>query len=238
MFRKRLYTTLRARADIWRVLAVSIVVAAHNTSSGGILFFDDFETLPSNPGNLSISDDHARTEFTRIGAENGLTDISVQTQLRVTEGSIGAIIRWDVRQPAPNGYYGLIRADGTAQLGWVGGDWPVLREAVTGLNAADCDILMQLEAMGNQIDFWIWSVDQSMPDMPTLSIVDDTVAAGSVALGGISAEYPIRGFVEGVFRYVLVADVHVPEPAISVLAAIASGTAMLIRRGGVLRQQI
>jgi hypothetical protein len=66
-----------------------------------------------------------------------------------------------------------------------------------------------------------------MPDMPTLTVVDDVVAAGAVGLGGMSNEYPNRGPVEAAFRFVHVASTHIPEPANEVLAANAFAAVLL-----------
>src|SRR5688500_7756919 len=115
MFHKRQRSVSRARASILKVFAMSTLLAGGNSSVGGIVLFDDFERFSTNAGNLAIGDDSARTSFTQVELPNYLTDTFVRTQLRVTDGTAGALIRWDLRQPAPNGYYGLIRSDGTAQ---------------------------------------------------------------------------------------------------------------------------
>jgi hypothetical protein len=218
-------------------LAALVLLTATNTTVGELLLFDDFDQPPARAGNLSISDDHARTIFTPISFENPLADISVQTQLRITEGAAGVVVRSDARQPAPNGYYGLIRPDGTAQLGWAGGDWPVLREAATGLDPTLADVVLQLAAIDNQITFSVWATDRTPPSTPTLALIDDAVAAGSVALGGVSIEYPNRGLIDAVFRYVRVTHTQVPEPVSIVLAVLACGTAMLGRSRNALRHR-
>jgi hypothetical protein len=200
-------------------LAALVLLTAASTTVGELLLFDDFDQPPARAGNLSISDDHARTIFTPILLENPLADVSVQTQLRVTEGAAGLLVRSDARQPAPNGCYGLIRPDGMAQLGWAGGDWPVLREAATGLDPTLADVVLQLATIDNQITLWVWAAGGTPPNTPTLTLIDDTVAAGSVALGGISVEYPNRGLIEAVFRYVQVTDSQVPEPTLTMLGA-------------------
>jgi hypothetical protein len=221
------------------VLAVTIIFAANRSTAGGSLLFDDFERFTTSGGDLTFSDDHARTAFTQVGPFNDLANTSIRTQLRVTQGSAGGIIRWDARQPAPNGYFGLILPDGTARLGWADGDWPVLREVATGLDAAREDVVLQLEAIGNTISLWAWAAGQPMPIMPTVSITDDTVVSGSVALGGLPRDYPGRGPIESVFRFVQVADMHVPEPAaaatlVSAFAAVylcCNRAAFIARRG-------
>jgi hypothetical protein len=105
----------------------------------------------------------------------------------------------------------------------------VLREAATGLDPTLADVVLQLVAIDNQITFWVSAAGSTLPNMPPLTLVDDTVAGGSVALGGISIKYPNRGLIDAVFRYVRVTDTQVPEPVSIVLAVFASGTAMLGR---------
>jgi hypothetical protein len=227
MFHKLQRSVSRTRASIWKVFAMSTLLAGGNMSAGGTVLFDDFDRFSATAESLVLGDDRARTLFTSVGLQNTLTDTSVRTLLQAVQGSVGALIRWDTRQPAPNGYFGLIGADGIALLGWAGGDWPVLRETATGLHAANEDIVLQLEAIGNTINLWTWADGQPMPDMPTLTVVDDVVAAGAVGLGGMSNEYPNRGPVEAAFRYVHVASTHIPEPANAVLAANVFATVLL-----------
>lgn len=230
MFLQQPRSTNRTHTSMRIVLAVSVVATAGNASVGGVLLFDDFDQPPSRAGNLVISDEDERSNFKALLQPN-VTDVLVRTQLRVTQGSAGALIRWNARQPVPNGYFGLIGADGTARLGWVGGDWPVLGELATGLNPAQGDIVLQLEAIDNQIKLWAWPEGAAMPSNPTLAIADDTVPLGSVALGGLSTDFPNRGLIDVVFRYVLVSDTLVPEPSMAALATIAS-TAVLFRLVG------
>jgi hypothetical protein len=209
-------------------LAVFLFIAAANHGDAGTVLFDDFERFTSS-GDLSFSDDSARTTFRQVGPLEELGDILLRTQLRVTDGAAGAVVRWDQRQPAPNGYFGVVRADGTIQLGWAGGDWPVLRDTFTDLDAAKADVVIQLEAIGNRISLWAWRDGQAMPEEPTLSLIDDAMVSGFAGLGGIATEFPNRGALEAAFRYVQVADTHVPEPAASVLTVLASGPAVLCR---------
>jgi hypothetical protein len=194
-------------------LAVFLFIAAANHGDAGTVLFDDFERFTSS-GDLSFSDDSARTTFRQVGPLEELGDILLRTQLRVTDGAAGAVVRWDQRQPAPNGYFGVVRADGTIQLGWAGGDWPVLRNTFTDLDAAKADVVIQLEAIGNRISLWAWR---------------DGQVSGFTGLGGVATEFPNRGALEAAFRYVQVADTHVPEPAASVLTVLASGPAVLCR---------
>jgi hypothetical protein len=236
MFLRHLRSTNRMRAGIRIVHVVSVIATAGDASVGGALLFDDFDKPPASGGSLSISDEDERSNFKALLQPN-VTDISVRTQLRVTQGSAGALLRWNARQPAPNGYFGLIRADGMARLGWAGGNWPVLREVPTGLDPAQNDVLFQLDAVGNQVKLWTWPVGQLMPKEPTLSIADDAVASGlgSVALGGMAMDFPDRGPIDGVFRYVLVTDTLVPEPSMAALAALASAAMTLSHRRAALR---
>lgn len=216
-----------ARAVSAVLLASAGLLLSAQGSMADLIVFNDFDQPPTNQGNLTFDEDRARTSFATVGAPTDLVDTTVRTQMRATDGAIGALVRWDARRPGPNGYFGAIRPDGTAQLGWAGGDWTVLREAATGLDAAANDISLQLTAIGNRIQLWTWPADQPMPDAPTLSMVDDTIAAGTVALGGIAAQFPSRGPIAGAFRFVQVEGIPIPEPTAAFPAAIAAGIAML-----------
>lgn len=219
---------VRSTRAVIAVLLTSVGVSWFAKGSvAGLIVFDSFDQPPTHEGNLTFDEDRARTSFATVNAPADLVDTTVRTELRATEGAIGALVRWDARRPGPNGYFGAIRPDGTAQLGWAGGDWTVLREAATGLDAAYNDISLQLAAIGNQIQLWTWPAGQPMPDAPTLSLVDDTIAAGTVALGGVAAQFPNRGPIAGAFRFVQVESMAIPEPAAALLMVNAAGIAVL-----------
>jgi hypothetical protein len=113
----------------------------------------------------------------------------------------------------------------------------MLREVATGLGASQRDVVLQLEAIGNQLKLWTWPEGEPMPNEPTLSVADDAVAWGSMALGGMSIDFPNRGPIDGAFRYVLVTDTLAPEPSMAALWAFAS-TAMILSRGRAAHRQL
>jgi len=140
---------------------------------------------------------------------------SLRTQFRLLKGfSIGASIRDIQTSPDPTAYAAELRADGTATLRIVKGD--VTLSTDTDLNVMEEDVVMQFDAFGNTMRMWLWRPGERMPVEPLLTLTDDQLPAGKVNVGGTgNGEH-----VEAVFRYVHLADMHIPEPSTFLLASL------------------
>ncbi|RIK86924.1 MAG: hypothetical protein DCC67_02350 [Planctomycetota bacterium] len=154
----------------------------------------------------------AAAHFSSVEAVK-LIDVVVRTQLRVTEGALGGLVRWHERQPFASGYFGVIRADGVVQLGWAGGEWPVLAELPTELAPAAEDVVLELRAAGAVITLSAWAATPTAAERPYVMSVADFLSPGeAVGWGGLSLQAPGRGPIEGVFRYVELLSIRLPEP--------------------------
>jgi len=82
------------------------------------------------------------------------------------------------------------------------------------------DAMLQLDAVGNELKLWGWRVGDPMPETPQLVTQDATYASGFVRLtvgSGLNKDNTAT------FRFVHVADTHIPEPSTLLLCIIALG---------------
>ena len=197
------------------------------------VFYDDFSdgdldgwsvadgtTASIVDGSLEIS----RNGFARIRPEGvALGDISIRTQVRAlapsTNFGIGVMVRRQTGQSPPCYYAGV------ADTGEYGGDsfWGVCNgddfpEIDTDFDVLEEDVLLQLDVIGNQLSLWTWRPDEPMPAKPHATIEDDLLTSGVVDLW-INA-IP-SGSVRGAFRFVHIANAHIPEPSTLLLCIIA-----------------
>ncbi|MFV1966266.1 MAG: hypothetical protein ACC628_12650 [Pirellulaceae bacterium] len=156
-----------------------------------------------------------------------LEDTSIRSRLRVSglEGSVGFTVRNQSREDRQN-YFGGIgyfpNEGGTAMfLGRNNpggsrvffGNFPVLP-----FDIRNADAMLQLDVIGNELKLWGWRAGDPIPGQPQLVAQDDTYASGFV---GIFSGSGVFNQNIGTFRYVHVADMHIPEPPTLVLAALA-----------------
>lgn len=164
-----------------------------------------------------------------------LGDTSVRAQVRVV-GNIDAAIA--VRRQTPLiGYAGTIRPDGTIAIARL--DAPnsgvVLGSAVVPFNAVDQDVMLQFDAFGDKLSLWAWPVGQSMPKEPQVVAFDDTYAEGPV---GLLSAGPTGGRSDSTtFRFVHVANTHIPEPSTFVLMRLGVCGLLYARRAMHLQSQ-
>ena len=117
-----------------------------------------------------------------------------------------------------------------AKVGGVGG--PVaLGSAVVPFTPLEQDVLLQFDAIGHKLSLWAWPVGGSMPNEPQVVAFDDTYATGPVGL--ISAAFTAAASDSTTFRFVQVADTHipaVPEPSTFALVSLAGCGLLHARR--------
>jgi hypothetical protein len=151
---------------------------------------------------------------------------SARTQVRVT-GTIGASIA--VRRSSPTfGYAGGIRADGTLEIARVGGTAVNLGTSVAPFNPVTQDVLLQFDAFDNKLSLWAWPVGQSMPNQPQIVVFDNTYIEGQAGL--VSAAFTAGISDSSTYRFLQVADTHIPEPSTFALMSLAGCGLLYARR--------
>ena len=183
---------------------------------------------PKSDPDINISSD--ALEFT-------LEDTSIRTQGKISAGGgfLGVAVRNQAAEEVVQ-YFGVIahvsnlggtvlalgRADGLESDSVFFGGFPTLP-----FDIRRDDGILQLDVIGNELKLWGWKAGEPMPDGPQLSAVDDTYASGFVRIiGGVDDTRASST----VFRYVHVADMHIPEPSTAVLACLGFVCMFSLRR--------
>lgn len=167
--------------------------------------------VASDPSlNISVVPDYA------------LGDTSIRAQVRASGNkAVGVQVR---RGLATVGYSGLILPDGT--IGFVRADGApvptILGESVVPFNALDQDVMLQVDAIGNELSLWAWPVGATMPSNPQVVVSDSTYETGIVGVVSVPPIGEDPSPFPGTFRFVHVADTHIPEPSTLVLALLAA----------------
>lgn len=164
------------------------------------------------------------------GQNPKFADTSIRTQLRLIRGSaLGFGVRLDGSHwERANGYYAYLDENMRAEIGVSGGDGVSRGTLLTDLNPKEEDVVMQLDAIGNAIDFRVWRPNESMPTEPLLSFTDGSIRSGNVFLW--VDNYGGSPDADALFRYVHVATTPIPEPSSTMLAGLAFAAALVSTR--------
>jgi hypothetical protein len=112
---------------------------------------------------------------------NVVGDVAITTQLPMTSAVNNGFAGIFVRSPTTTAsYWAGIEWDGTLYVGESpGSDGSGIRESVdSSLSPRSTDVLLELSAIGYQINFYAWELGQSRPAMPQLSFQDETLSSG------------------------------------------------------------
>jgi hypothetical protein len=217
-------------------------------ASADTIFFEDFNDGNAGDGmpvtwvpgsgtwHASSGDYVATGSLPRISRvpDHVLGDTSVRAQARVV-GNVeaGLLVR---RKMFKRGYAGVIRPDGSMAIARVDGALPVpLASAVVLFNPVQQDVMLQFDAFGDKLSLWAWPVGQSMPKEPQVVAFDDTYAEGPV---GLLSAGPTGGRSDSTtFRFVHVANTHIPEPSTFVLMRLGVCGLLYARRAMHLQSQ-
>jgi hypothetical protein len=157
---------------------------------------------------------------------------SARTQARVV-GNVA--VNLAVRRPGVNeGYAGVIRPDGSMTIARFGVGAPVaLGSAVVPFNPVQQDVVIQFDAFGDRLSLWAWPVGGPFPsdNEPNIVAFDNTYAQGPVGL--ISSSAAALPSDSTTYRYIHVADTHipiVPEPSTCILMSLAGCGLLCARR--------
>ena len=217
-----------------RLLSAMFVAAfawSPATVHAATIFFDDFEDgdhLDGSPvswdlagpdpddeemvvdGSLVITSGGINRGLNWAGVDIDLPNVSIRSQGRVGHPddvfSVGA--RGNVA--TQGNYY--------ARVGrWVG--WPTGAVGLGGLDVPEIviptdlqpyeeDVVLQLDVFGNQLSVWAWRPGEDMPDAPLITAIDNRRSSGIASVAVWNNPW-IEEPVEGIYRYVHVADVHI-----------------------------
>ena len=86
--------------------------------------------------------------------------------------------RWN--DGGPGGYWIEVRPLNRFWLGHR--DRYVLRSANLPFNVDERELIIRVDAIGDQIKCWCWPADEAMPDEPQLTLVEDVVPDGTFGL--------------------------------------------------------
>lgn len=212
---------------------VTLWLLAVSSTAGAQAFFDDFEDgdavdgMPirwstAQPGLIGSADVEAgalilESESTIAIARAGgisLNDTSIRTLAQLIDdgGSTGAIsvIARNKIFIENGGYIARIDQTGEAMLGILQGNRiDALAIAPTDLDVLDDLVIMQLDAIGDTVQFWAWSPDDLFPSEPLLSVTDNRVSAGTPAVVTFTDVGPIAAR----FEFVRAESESLPAPS-------------------------
>ena len=154
-------------------------------------------------------------------------NVSVRTQVRFLEPSSpgGVEILARANRAAVTAYQAGLNEEGGVYLRRTDLDC-CFAEANTTLRPLEEDVILQLDVFGNSLRMWAWRPGEPMPVAPLITATDNGFSQGEVGidywtLGSSSALGSAH------FRYVHVADSHIPEPS-AAIALLLSGTFMAV----------
>jgi hypothetical protein len=251
------YRLMRSTNRIYSALTVTVLFASLALqASAATVFFDDFSDGDAQDGmpvtwTEAIGGDYDATsgDYVLTATPGGgvmlstvvditLTDFSIRTQVR-TSSELGTVfVAARVQEPLEvsrfGSYFGALdynpnfggtrlllgRADADSPLTYFG-DLTVLP-----FDVRIDDAVLQLDVIGNQLKLWVWKAGDPMPDQPQLTATDNTYSEGAMRIVNDKENLNI-----GTFRYVHVADSHIPEPSTLLLAMLGmAGTCCYRRR--------
>ena len=223
---------MRTLLAIWLVVAVVSLQAGVFVApaSGEIILFDDFSNgsaTDGDPATWHVPPQITIEDQSMVIRKNGLafstltdsefqnmSDISVRTQVRLLEGAVAgmAVRHHDGSANYNGGVFAPLPAHPLSQVAYLDRTDPLLEFGTTPVDfdITQQDVLLQIDAFGNQIKFWAWPVGTPMPTDPLFSVVDNAHDSGTIAMFAGSEDGDQLPAVAA-FRYVLVADEHISE---------------------------
>ena len=144
-----------------------------------------------------------------------LTDTSVRAQVRLEGSSEGVALF--ARNKSGSGnviYQGGFNSDkGALYLGWNNPDFNLFDGVAFDYDLNAEDLVLQLDVIGNELTMWAWRPGDGMPAQPQLRFMDDSALA-TFGKPGILGDFSSPGTAStAIFRYVIVADTHIPGPS-------------------------
>jgi hypothetical protein len=165
-------------------------------------------------GDIVLSDTGFATSTVR---DLDIADVSVRTVFQLVDGAtIGMGARYGPGR-SDFGYLRIDSVDGSVDAGITSAGPDGLTDLANvevPFDPRQEDIAMQLDIFSDIVQLWVWPADGTMPVEPLLEATASRLEPGSVRLfvGGEDRREPNPQDVgTGRFRYVHVADSHIPE---------------------------
>ena len=133
-------------------------------------------------------------------------DVAISTEIRrqandsAAEWASGFLFRYS--ENWSNGYWMEVRGPNRFLLGYNSG--AILGQAQLPFNVDEQDMMIHMEARGQQIQGWCWAKGQPMPEEPQISVIDTRASTGQIALHA----WTVGG--QSIFRSVKVHSLHTP----------------------------
>jgi len=180
----------------------------------GPYFFDDFsdgDMTDGLPVNWIFGEDTAGgtegyTAADPDGAYYIYRDVSISVQIkRISDRTnnqwvSGFVCRWS--DGPTGGYWIEVRPPNRFLFGHR--DRYILRSATLPFDVDETELIIRVDAVGDQLEAWCWPADQPMPEEPQISLVDNVAPEGVVGF-----YYSPRGG-EAIYRWVKVVSLEVP----------------------------
>ncbi len=179
--------------------------------------FDDIGTLSAATGDLILTDVVVVESFPVFG------DTSIRTRVTLPVDSVGDQVFVGVqarRNDTTNDGYsaGLWPAQGTAFIVRETGS-VFLDEARITPDVSQEDVILQFDAIGEELKIWVWRPGEPMPATPQVMANDGMHPDGVISLFSVNFLGPDP---EAIFRDVQVDTKHIPEPSTILLSGLAS----------------
>jgi hypothetical protein len=194
-------------------VTVSLLVLCANAWAGQF-FFDDFSDgnmTDGVPVNWVFGEDpgggtEGYTAADPDGAYYIYRDVSISVQIkRISDHTnnqwvSGFVCRWS--DGPTGGYWIEVRPPNRFWFGHR--DRYVLRSATLPFDVDETELIIRVDAVGDELKAWCWSADEPMPEEPQISFVDNVAPEGVVGF-----YYSPRGG-QAIYRWVKVDSLEVP----------------------------
>ena len=222
-------------------LVFSFSLIAH--AGADQIFFDDFNGVTLDPrwshsrfkGSVSVSNGELVLEPNAsslggvIAEDFILGPTSIRTQVRLnataTSGDLIAVAARRHDDAKNETYYAGINAVGYAFISREPGTTYVGKSL--GINPVDADLSLQFDAMDDKLELWVWQGD-TMPSEPQLTWTFTNYETGIVGL--FVSQNDSQEPLSGSFRFVHLANAHIPEPSTAVLLCLGLVSLLAWRR--------
>jgi hypothetical protein len=147
-----------------------------------------------------------------------LTDTSIRAQVSVTGSSNGLVLGARANGNARTAYWGGVTASGQLEItsSRADGRYEVLRTVSSPLAPTTGDVVLQFDAIGDQLSLYAWRPGEEKPSLPQAQVIDDAFSNGTV---GILVDTPQLGSTATI-RYFQVARAPIPEPSTAALGSL------------------
>jgi len=191
----------------------------------------DVGTFDASTGDYVLTTAAAENDLVAVPSSAILGDTSVRTRIRLegSPASIAVLARGNVAELSAY-QAGISTITGNAYIvrnQSPTGDPLVLASTPTPVDVSNEDALLQFDVLGNRLRMFVWRPGEPMPVTPTLAVTDDVLSDGAA---GVLIDTGDPGAGSAVFRYVHVADMHIPEPSAIILSAYGLLACLIVPR--------